>query len=97
MKNYFRAETKNPVYANYVYVDTKEHLADTLFIRNKVYVKFEREYAKEGTDYVIIFCRVRKKEISKILKSFEDVDNKMALLGHSDYNEFCENTLAMFQ
>ena len=97
MKNYFRAETKNPVYANYVYVDTKEHLADTLFIRNKVYVKFEREYAKEGTDYVIIFCRVRKKDISKILKSFEDLGNKMALLGHSDYNEFCENTLAMFQ
>lgn len=59
-----------------------------LQIRNyKVRVWFDREYAKDGSPYLAIFCRVRKKDVPKFLAALEDLKNSMMLCGHPHYIE----------
>lgn len=46
---------------------------------------------KKGNDYLIIFCKVRKKDEGKFLKALNELEKKMLLMGHHDYIAFCEN------
>ena len=74
-------------YDYFVFFDTMPYLADQLFIRHKVRVWFDREYAKDGSPYLAIFCRVRKKDVPKFLAALEDLKNSMMLCGHPHYIE----------
>lgn len=74
-------------YDYFVFFDTKPYLADQLFIRHKVRVWFDREYAKDGSPYLAIFCRVRRKDVPKFLAALEDLKNSMMLCGHPHYVE----------
>ena len=89
-KNYYTLEKFSLRYDYYCFVDTEKYLADALFIRHGVRVNFQQEYQKAGTNYLIIFCKVRKKEKEEFLAALEELKNKMILLGHVDYQEFCE-------
>lgn len=76
-------------YRYYCFIDTKEYLADSIFIQNKVAVRFYHELVKPGSVYRFIFCRVPKKEEKGFLLSLEELQNKMLLCGYRDYEEFC--------
>ena len=72
-------------YAYFLFFDTTPHLADQLFIRHKVRVWFESEYAKEGSPYLAILCRGRKRDAPGFLAALEKLKKKMPLCGHPDY------------
>lgn len=72
-------------YACFLFFDTIPYLADQLFIRHRVRVWFEREYAKEGTPYIAVLCHVRKKDVPQFLDALEDLKKSMLLCGHPDY------------
>ena len=74
-------------YDYFVFFDTTPYLADQLFIRHKVRVWFDQEYAKDGSPYLAVFCRVRKKDVPKFLAALEDLKNSMMLCGHPHYVE----------
>lgn len=73
----------------FAYVDTDQHLADLLFIKHKVRVKFGQEYAMPDTTYRVIMCSIAKKDVSGFLAALKELENKMILMGHVDYSEFC--------
>ena len=72
-------------YDYFLFFDTPEYLADQLFIKQKVRVWFEQEYAKEGSPFLAIFCRVKKKDSAKFLAALDALKNKMILCGYPEY------------
>ena len=72
-------------YAYFLFFDTKSYLADQLFIRRRVRIWFGCEYRKEGSPYVGIFCRVRKRDVPEFLAALEDLKRSMLICGYTDY------------
>ena len=70
-KLYLPLEKRSLRYAYYMYLDVKPYLADQLFIRHKVRVWFDGEYAKDGFPYTMILCHVRKKDVPAFLDNLE--------------------------
>ena len=96
MKNYIRFDRLFRI--RYMYFDTKDYLADSLFTKNKVKVDFHHgEYHKEGEPYIIIECSVRKKDKAAFEKSMDELRNKMALYKHNDYDDWCAKFIALVE
>ena len=72
-------------YDYFLFFDTPEYLADQLFIKQKARVWFNQEYAKEGSPFLAIFCRVKKKDSAKFLAALDALKNKMILCGYPEY------------
>ena len=70
-------------------IDVPEYLADSLFIQEQVRVDFGSEYGKRGSPYIMIFCKVRKRDEGRFLQALDNLGNKMLLMGYTDYREFC--------
>lgn len=86
MKHYKKLDMKSLLYSNYVYIDVNDYHADALFIQEEVNVKFVKEYEKEDSCYIIIYCKVLKKDERKFLRALENLEKKMLLLGYRDYS-----------
>ena len=78
------------LYSKFFYADSPDYRADSLFYRHKIPVKYGEEFINDNEKYIIVTCRVRKKYRDTFRKALEELPNKMALLGHNDYAEFCE-------
>ena len=74
----------------FVYMDHKDYCADYLLSEKCVRVKFLQEYAKEGTPYRILICKVRKKDSAIFIEALMDLPKRMLLLGHDDYDAECK-------
>ena len=79
---------------SYAYVDHKDYLADSLFNANGVSPHFGKEMARAGSDYRVIFCKIRKKEAEAFKTALQSLENKMILCGHPDYSKFCDELTA---
>lgn len=92
MKNYLKIKKKWhwPGTISYVFIDTKDYLADQLFIMNMVPVKFGVEYEKAGKPYRVIFCSIKKKYEEKFLESLKYLPARVMWDGNYDYEEFCD-------
>lgn len=81
----------------YLYVDRdmdEGYVADSLFYRRKIPVRFEEEMVKDGDQYRVIFCKIRKKYQKAFEEALAEIKNKMSLLGHNDYDEYCSRLMA---
>ena len=87
--NYFDLKKFSLNKKYFAFVDTDQHLADQLFIKHKVRVNFGQEYAMPDTPYRVIMCSITKKDVSGFLAALKELENKMILMGHVDYSEFC--------
>lgn len=74
---------------HFMFFDTDEYLADTLFIRQRITVKFRGEYQAPDSAYIAIFCSVRKKDEDKFIEALRDLPDKMTLFGHTDFLSVC--------
>ena len=91
MKNFFEVYSRNPLRQNYMYLDVPEYLADQIFIRHKLSVKFrKREYGHKDTDVRVIFCSVRKDECEVFEQCMDELYNAVLLTEHKDYAKTCE-------
>ena len=68
-----------------MFFDTVPYLADQLFIRHRVRVWFDQEYAKKDSPYIAVLYHVRKKDVPQFLDALEDLKKSMLLCGHPDY------------
>lgn len=94
MKNYIPLRSsKLSKYKQYMYVDCKNYLADNLFIKNKITVNFEGDFTKDDSDYIFVYCKVKKKDYDKFIETLGELKNKMLIMGHSDYESFCEKQI----
>lgn len=62
MKNYFTLEQFSLLYDHYAFIDVPEYYADQLFLQHKVTVRFGNEFQHPDQPYVVIFCKVRKRD-----------------------------------
>lgn len=76
-------------FRHYAFVDTKEYLADQLFIQEKVRVHFGQEAHRTDSKYCIIFCKIKKSDEKAFLTALQKLPSKMLLCGHTDYLDFC--------
>lgn len=87
---YLHLERFSLRYLYYAIIDTADYYADQLFIRHQVTVRFGNEFAHPDAPYLIIMCKVRKKDRRRFLDALAELPNKMLLCGHTDYLAFCE-------
>ena len=81
----------------YAYIDINvdsDYIADSLFYKRHIPVRFKDEMAREGDNYRIIFCRIPRKYRAAFEEALEEIKTKMILLGHNDYEEYCKNLFA---
>lgn len=94
MSNYIcLTSSKLSIYKQYMYIDCKNYLADDLFIKNKITVKFEGDFTKDDSDYIFVYCKVKKKDHDKFIETLGELKNKMLIMGYSDYESFCEKQI----
>lgn len=89
--NYIPLKNFSLKYKYFCYFDTRDYAADNLFAKNNVSVKYEKEACRPDSDFIIVFCKVKKYEVGSFLNSLFELNNKMLLLGHSEYQNFCKN------
>lgn len=90
----WRLEKFSLLYDYFTYFDTKEYLADNVFIKHEVRVRFMQEYAHGDTEYLVILCKCRKKDSAAFCAALEELPDKMLICGHRDYLEFCKDIKA---
>lgn len=94
--NYIKLRGVSALRTEFVYVDVPEYVADQLFIKHKVRVHFRKsEMRRTGDPYVIVFCKVRKKDIGRFVKAMEEMPEAMRQKGHEDYMEYCEKCIGV--
>ena len=91
MNNYLKLKTMSPFTYSYIFLDCDEYLADQLFIKHKVPVKFGKEYRKNDSRYCVMSCKIRKRYEEEFKKALAEMNNKMILRGYTDFTDFCEN------
>ena len=72
-------------YVYCMYLDVKPYLADQLFVRHKVRVRFNGEYVKNGFPYALIVCHIRKKDMAAFNEALKDLKRNMIICGYTDY------------
>lgn len=90
LKNFLSLERRSLSHRFYAYLDSGDYLADGLFIKHQVCVKFLQEYGKDGFSYLMVFCRIRKRDEVAFLNALRELPNKMLLCGHPDYLAQCQ-------
>lgn len=95
--NYFPLRKFSLRYAHYAIIDTPEHLADGLFVQNRVRVWFGAEYANPSSPYLIIFCKCRKKDREAFEAAMGALPKKMLICGYPGYVKFCEDFMEKFE
>ena len=93
--NYIEIRKMSLLYYHYCFVDTNEYLADGIFYKNRITVRFGAEFVREGASYRFIFCKIYKKDRNIFLQSMEELKKKMLLTGHGDYEYFCERIITI--
>ena len=89
--HFVQLESHSLLFRHYAFVDTKDYLADQLFIQEKVRVYFRQETHRTDNDYCVIFCKVRKRDETVFLTALQKLPSKMLLLGHTGYLDFCRS------
>lgn len=76
-------------HANFAIIDTAEYLADMLFVRHRVRVRYGKEFTLGNSPYRVIVCSCKKKDVPRFLDAIRELPNKMLLCGYPDYLNFC--------
>lgn len=85
----------HPFSAYYFYIDKDCYLADSLFEKYNIKVRFIGEYTRDDfPEYVIIKCKVRKKYDLDFQKAMKQLHGKMLVLNSPTYRKAC-NVLSM--
>ncbi len=78
-------------YSIYDYIDVESEYALPLFERQGVHLRKRWVVeVKESQKYRAVVCLVYRWEKDKFEKALEGLENKMLLLGYTDYSAYCE-------
>lgn len=92
-KNWFNLTTSPALYCRYAYFDLEDHLAESLFEREHVTVRYEQEFHNPVSPYRLVVCKVLPWHREGFLKALKKLPGKMNRLGFDDYQDFCRTYL----
>ena len=49
--------------------------------------------ARDGDKYRFIFCKIWSKDKQRFEEALAEIQNKMYLFGHNDYNDYCDHMI----
>lgn len=87
---------KSLLWTKYYYADCKDYLADSLFYKRKIPIRFFGEYQHPDKKYIVIVCKVRNKYQKDVEDALKELFGKMELLGWNDYGDFCNEMKPVF-
>ena len=87
--NFFLYEKISLFRSYYIYVDSKQYLADDIFIKNNIKVKFEKELKYSDSDYKIMLVSVSNRKDYLFVKAMCELEEKMLNKGFDNYEEIC--------
>ena len=92
MENYLKLKSNIPGQLGFAYIDRREYLADNIFMKYGIRPIFRKgEWVHpDYKDYCLVMCHVRKKHKDTVLKVFQELADKMLVLGHTEYPQLCE-------
>lgn len=93
MRNYIRLNGIFGLRVNFAYVDVEDYLADQMFIKEKVQVKFKSHYMKKDEKYMVILASCWAKDFDKVERALSKLSEKMVIFGYNDYEEFTNDLL----
>lgn len=73
----------------YIFLDTDRYMAEQLFIKHGINVKFGSEFVREDTPYRFICCKIKKRAEQQFLDALKEMDTKAVLLGYHEYDKYC--------
>ena len=101
MKNYVGIRSCHPFRRKYMYLDLSEYLADRIFIRHKLKVKFHRkEYHSPTGQLVFVLCSIHRKNEKAFEECMQELADTAAMTGCREYARICgqlEKLLAVRQ
>lgn len=100
MRTYIKCKNKSLFYYYYFYIDILQeeiYLADRIFVKNNLNVKFIKDYKAPSLDLYGHIVKVKKKDEKVLLKCLEELNNKMILLGYNDYEKIYDFLLKDFK
>ena len=77
-----------------LYSSPAKRAGDQLFIRQKVRVWFDEEYAKKCSRFLAILCHVKKKDSHRFIDAIAALRNKMLLCGYPEYETEVQKMLS---
>ena len=93
--NNIEVNTRIPFEREFAYVDIYPYRADAIFARNGLPVRFYRKHLERPhSTYVVVFAKVRRKDVRKFADSMADLERALIMEGFSDYPEFCRENFA---
>ncbi len=95
-ENYWRLDGLSILTVPYAYVDSCPLLAYNLFQRKQLRLRIKKAYGAEGLAYAIVICRVLKRDTGRFEEAMKELQNKMLLLGHRDYDQVCTDINRLF-
>lgn len=88
---YVKLHTRNPFRQMYAYLDTSDCLADQLFIKEKVRVKFKYDFVHTSGRFLCVFVTCWKKDVESVECALSQLKRKVLLCGHvTDYQDMCQ-------
>ena len=83
--NFIEAHCRSPFSAEFFYFDVPDYKADDIFLEKGLYPRFFEEMSKDDSEYVLIRCRVKRRDRHKFVEAMNELARKMLLTGYPDY------------
>lgn len=81
----------------YAYFDINDHPESLRIFRQRgIRAKVVKTMTKRDVPYMIIVCRVPRKQSEAFSKAMEELECDLLLKGYTDYREFCAGEVASY-
>lgn len=71
----------------FFYIDTPGHLADVIFQKHRIPVRYLTDISMKGEDYLLVGCTVPRRHRQRFMEVMRELRNHMLICGHTDYDE----------
>lgn len=89
--NWIEIHTRIPWRRSFMFVDTKDYIADHIFIQHEIRVRFRKgEFGKEESPFRMIFCSVKAQDADSFIACMADLHRAILLSRHKGYEDACE-------
>lgn len=95
--NYIEIYSRSPFTAQFAYFDIPEYYGDELFAKHGISPRFFQEGSMSGSPYIIVFCRVKRRDRHKFVAAMNELEKKMIIRGFDNYDKYCEEMFAKIE
>lgn len=96
--NYIQLEDKSLFKKQIAYVDTKNLIADKLFIENEIHVDFISDFVNPKLrDYPIVVISYKKKYHDLIINLMSELEKRAILTGFRDYPDISDKLIKLIE